>query len=446
MTIDEAYTYNEFASGGFTGVFLSGFDANNHILHSALVSISTSMFGLSEFSLRLPALLGSALFLWMLPLLVERVVTGSRWMQRLVFAILVLNPLTLDLLCAARGYSLALGFMTLGLLRLLTYMETQQSRDMWQMSAALGVCCCANLSFAFVSLATTGIAVLTVARRERWNDLRHAFAPGLTIALFLLILPLSRSEKGSFYWGAKDLRTSLDTTVTPFLRHDPFLPGPFGSARTVARFERRFLPAALLLLLAAGLRWFLRGEQTQLTPIIAILGISLFGYWLAHEWLFIPYPSERTGVILAQAIFLAFGGAIAALLRYRLAALPVTAPAILILLALSIQFTTQLGEPGYLWAWHQERDNRQIADLLRSRSANTLSTFWLFQPALEFYRRAGRMPALRQPIVLHPGDTNPLTGHDAYVLIAPDPTKLERLGLAVLWRNEQTNVTVATAR
>lgn len=446
MTIDEAYSFNEFASGGFTGVFLSGFDANNHVLHTALMWLSTALFGIHDFALRLPALAGSALFLWFLPQLVERVTPGDRrWMRLLLFLVLVLNPLTLDLLCAARGYSLALAFLTLALLRLSQYVATRRPRDLSWMSAFLGLACCANLSFAFVALATLGIALALVIRNGDAANIHRTLVPGVAILFTLLVLPLSRAERNNFYWGAKDLHESLQSTITPFLRHDPFLPGPFGSAKSVARMERRVLPAALLILAACGLLWFLRGRHPHVPPLIAVLFVTLFGYWLAHERFAVPYPSERTGVALVFLFFLTFGAAISvwrpawrAPAGFWIASLPAT----LILAALLLQFLQQLQQPGYLWAWHEERDNRRIAALLRDRGAHRICAYWQFQPGLEWYRRAGEIPGA-EPLTKYPGENPPLRDHDAYVLLRPDPARLASSGLAVAWTNSDTGVTVA---
>ena len=66
LTIDEASTYVGYVHLGWNGIFHGPFDANNHILYSILEKFSRQWFGMSELSLRLPALLGAGLFLWSL--------------------------------------------------------------------------------------------------------------------------------------------------------------------------------------------------------------------------------------------------------------------------------------------------------------------------------------------------------------------------------------------
>ena len=65
ITHDEAYTWRLYIASPFSSI-LKHYDANNHILHTWLVRLITSIAGVSEFTLRLAALGGAALYLWTL--------------------------------------------------------------------------------------------------------------------------------------------------------------------------------------------------------------------------------------------------------------------------------------------------------------------------------------------------------------------------------------------
>src|SRR4051812_47497141 len=59
MTFDEAWTYRNFGSSlRAVGIF----DTNNHVLNSLLMWMATSILGNSHIAVRLPALLGAALY------------------------------------------------------------------------------------------------------------------------------------------------------------------------------------------------------------------------------------------------------------------------------------------------------------------------------------------------------------------------------------------------
>jgi len=441
VTIDEAYSYNQYASGGIPGIYLSGFDANNHVLHSTLLWISTSLFGLHELTLRLPALFGSLLFLFALPGLVERVVHGV-WMQRLVFLILVVNPQTLDLLCAGRGYSMALGLMVLALRWLFDFSDRQGPKELVRLSIATGLCCCANLSFTFVCLAILCTASVLVITRGRWRLLYQLWLPGALVAFVVLSHPLSRALPGIFYWGAKDYRESLTATTTAFIQHNPQYDGPVITGRTRARFERRFVPGALVILAAFAAMGFLGGQYSRQTTLIAIFAAMLFGYWLAHVWLQALYPRERTGLSVVFLFFLSFGAVTSVLIhRWTIPDRFIAVPSIAILLLILIQLVAQF-DPGFYWPWFQERDNRQIVELLRQRGTRRIACDWGFQPAFEFYRLAGRLPGAL-PIPRFPDGGVVAGGFDAYILQSPKPAWLSASGLKIAWRNDVTGVTLA---
>ena len=56
IVIDEAFTFNRFVKGPWSSISAE-YHANNHVLYSILAKLSVGVFGLSEFTLRLPSLL-----------------------------------------------------------------------------------------------------------------------------------------------------------------------------------------------------------------------------------------------------------------------------------------------------------------------------------------------------------------------------------------------------
>jgi len=443
ITIDEAYTYNEFSALGLNGIF-EHFDANNHVLHSALAAASTWAFGISEFALRIPALFGGALYLWALLRLIERsYFRGHRWLQWLVYAVLICNPLTLDLLCVARGYSLALGFLAFALLKLFDFSAHQRFADLKWMSFALGLATAANLSFAFAAIATAGIAVALVLKLGFWrHGVVAALVPGAIVAFLLLVLPMSKAERNSFYWGAATISDSVETTSNPLFQHRPEDAGPFGSWRMIKRFRVRFVPFAMIILVAATLRWLLRGERTELMLLSSIFLLALFGYWLAHVWQGVPYPSERTSTPVILFFFLTFGGTLSYLIRYRWATALAVVPSALIFIAMLVQAGQQV-DPRYQWAWYNDQDNRRVAALVASHRVKSVSTHWMIHAQMEFYRLAGVLPLVPERLNRVPGDDPPLTGHDAYVLYKADAARVATFGLEIAYNNPVTGVMVA---
>lgn len=110
ITWDEAYTYLNFVQKG--ELFPAGFDhmsANNHLLITWLDILFVKCFGISEFVLRLPSLLGHILFLFFSAKLLKGF--HSKGLIIASFLILNLNPYLLDFFSLARGCGLSWGLM-----------------------------------------------------------------------------------------------------------------------------------------------------------------------------------------------------------------------------------------------------------------------------------------------------------------------------------------------
>jgi hypothetical protein len=110
ITWDEAYCYLEFCRKGlFSPFYFSGISANNHLLNTWLIYLTSSLFGVSEFTLRLPNVLAYLLFLFYTAKISSRF--SSHLLRISSFLILNLNPYLVDFFSLSRGYGLSYGFL-----------------------------------------------------------------------------------------------------------------------------------------------------------------------------------------------------------------------------------------------------------------------------------------------------------------------------------------------
>ena len=100
ITLDEADTYFWFAGRGANYIWY--LFPNNHVLNTLLIWLSTHAFGLSALTVRLPALLGAALYIAVAYFLC-RAITDRFALQFATLICLVYNPFILDFFAAARG-------------------------------------------------------------------------------------------------------------------------------------------------------------------------------------------------------------------------------------------------------------------------------------------------------------------------------------------------------
>jgi hypothetical protein len=108
ITFDEAATFLVYIKGGFLALFNFN-EANNHFLNTLLAKIFTLIGGNHDFVLRLPNLLGYAMYLAFAWLLLKRFVRGTAAV--LGFVLLNTNPYVLDFFSLCRGYGLSLAFL-----------------------------------------------------------------------------------------------------------------------------------------------------------------------------------------------------------------------------------------------------------------------------------------------------------------------------------------------
>jgi len=197
ITHDEALTWEFFATGGIGRAFAS-YNPNNHVLYSLLVIPSVKLFGANEFALRLPAILGTLLYL-VTSLRLCRLALGRGAFSLIALGMLTLNPLVLDFLVAARGYSLAMGFFMWGLYSLMRWLGSAAGGGLAvRASLAFGLSAVSHLTFALPSL---GIALVALAwgvagdKRRLGATLLRLALPGMALAAALWLPSILRATE-----------------------------------------------------------------------------------------------------------------------------------------------------------------------------------------------------------------------------------------------------------
>lgn len=221
ITYDEALTYLWYVTKSYIGIFVENPTANNHFLNTILVKFFINIFGVSEFIVRIPALIGAAFYLtgvyYISKLLFYQTNdNGSRYKQNgyydknkkyFLISVLLLstNPLVMDFLSLSRGYSLALGFLMIAIYYFLK--DTADSKGRMRVNAIIVVMCSLSvlsiLSFIYIYAAI----ILLLAFREirQYKSVKNLFLPVLLSTTFLtLVLSnqiISMRNKKEFFYG-----------------------------------------------------------------------------------------------------------------------------------------------------------------------------------------------------------------------------------------------------
>jgi hypothetical protein len=228
ITIDEASAFEAFVQHGASTIWTPS--AANHVLYSVLELLSTTIFGAHVLSLRLPALLGAGIYLASASVICRMLLAGT--LRRFIFlCAMCLNPLILDYLVAARGYSLALGLLLAGLsvfIRMLLDSQTAgfpggRYASLALASAALGGSVAANFSFATPAAVLGAFFLVSLATSLR-PDRRTALAivvstavPGLVVLWIICGYTLLHWPSGQFVYGADTMGQLLRSVVNDSL-------------------------------------------------------------------------------------------------------------------------------------------------------------------------------------------------------------------------------------
>ena len=201
LTGDEAQNYMFYGGRAIPAHWDWDPTAANHMLNSMGARLFTSLLGLSAFSVRIPTLIGAAIYIYTIYWLCETI--SHEWKIRIpLFVCLVYNPFIFDFFVAARGYGIGSAFLIAAIAVAaawhLNYARPPggrggASRELMAAtaisSAFLALAFTANFSMAFVGV-TAMLAILVWAMKaeptRRWQLLAAGVVPGL---LVLLLIP-----------------------------------------------------------------------------------------------------------------------------------------------------------------------------------------------------------------------------------------------------------------
>jgi hypothetical protein len=388
ITIDESVSYNLFAA---PRLYL-WFHTNNHILNSALMYGFTRVLGLSQFTARLPALLGAALYI-SAAYRFCRLLGASLFAQTTVFVCLVFNPFIFDYLVAARGYGLALGFL---MWALVYFAESQIHGGPLIVACAVSSACAgmsvtANFSFAFVNLAAM-LAILLSAccqnnsyqRPKEWIRLLAACAlPGAIIVAIVCGYALSQVDSRQLWFGARGLSDTFGTIIEASLFQ--------------ARFDS-LKPFVFPLVGVTGLLWLtyvlVSRAKAPIAPFgwaaAAIFAVTVGIHWTAFRLFGLLLPKDRTGIFF-YPLFMIAAGVLASIPPRSRPSRFLRAGFVGAMAIMAVYFLLCL-RLTYFKEWYWDKDVQRTYSVLsclnREHQLTHVASTWEYRGPLNFYQSA----------------------------------------------------------
>ncbi len=458
ITADEAFNYERFLTQSLSYVFTAPFDANNHVLYSALAKISIKIFRLSEFSLRIPSLAAAAIFFTTVFKLAS-FCFRRRPLHLLAVVILAGNPYLLDFFTLARGYGLASAFFLLALFHVISAPTdvAAEPPKLFRIGIYSALAVCSNLIFLVPVCAL--FLVFTIQCIERaGRDLTRlktveqliqlTFGPFLVLCFAILVIPLHTAKASDFYLGAPTWHITIDSLIQPSLLHNlkvPLLrhyPSVFGFIYTHS--VTQFIPALTFLVLAVAIYATVRQSVRNgpLFVLSVLFTVDWLVLWAAHVALGMKLPIMRTGLYFVFLLPLALlilltGPPKSPERRIGLAICP-------ILVVLALIYVPQWSARATA-DWRFDASTRRFAEAIETIRAYTgtdnvtIGGSWLFEPSLNFYRIKNHYEHW-QPIVRQSAD-DPA---DFYVLSKDDRQLADTLHLRIVFDDPISQSILAT--
>lgn len=466
ITIDEADTYLDFVAGPAPSHWQAA--ANNHVLNSLLTRLSTTLFGVSELTVRMPALLGAAIYIGA-ALQISKLLPAGRWLRWCLLVSLTCNPFVMDYLVAARGYSLALGFL-LASIALAAHPLDVRPDAVYRRCALCSLCAglsfAANFSFALADASVLLLCALWLVRRtglpagdRRLAAYAKALAasslPGIAVALLITESALFRWTRGNLYFGA----TSLIETIRSVMDSSLYRPNRYLLSPAV---YKAFVFCGPYLFPALGIACAFRlatiaihrpksGGGPRLAVQLAWFAgaavlLSLGLHWLLYRFSHVYLPLGRTALFFAPlaALFTAALAAIPAASRPGHAARRLLLAAVT---AMSLYFLSCL-RLTYFRDWDFDADVKHVYAVLtsynRTYGLTDVCSNWRYVSALKFYRAASGPEPPGGFSLDPPVDADYQAGKQIYVIFRPfGQPFIDRQHLAVVYEDAQSGVAVA---
>ncbi len=415
ITVDEATTYLYWVAPSSPAHWIP--NSNNHVLNSMLMRLFVFLFGLSDLTVRMPALLGAAVYIFAVYSLCTLLARGLALTWALLVCF-VFNPFLMDYLVAARGYGLALGFLSLAiylvarmLVRPQLNLERPEEREILSHAAAISVCAAfsfaANFTFAyanaFLVLAFFAWACREQRKRGSITCVRLALAcavPGLVVALILTGSVLLEFPRDHLFWGAHSLSESWrELRRLPFSEFDEidafFVTPMFAD---VLRAVRPHLPEwgasvlilyVVLLLIAWRMRdGYAKSRLLLASSLTAVLILTVVAHWLQFKLLKIPLPFERTSLFFVP-LLTALVGAVFSVSASNLPERLVRGIGVALLCVTGIYFLATLRD-SHFNEWRPGADVKAafpaVLDLCRRAGVREVAVDPNYSASLNFYR------------------------------------------------------------
>lgn len=352
---DEALTYMLYVEPGRFLPYASPWDANNHLLNSALMSLAYEWTGLNHLGSRLGNVLAFVAYAWAVFRLGERI--SSRLVRWCFWASLMLCPLLIELFSLARGYGMAVAFWLAATAWLVRFAEQPRLGGMlWALGSLLLADLAVMMAVPVYGVALSIVLVIGVRRMRGWQRMAGVLSwlvLGAAPFLFSVQYGLELRERGGYFIGGLD--GFVPITVSSLMQQ------LVGSDAMGISWVSAILVGASAAYAAISCR-----RKWAITIPILLLGADVASRVCMARILEVNYPIDRAAAHLVPWALVSIAYAIDAVASSRHLAALAAVP----LLALPVRtaLRANLNETA-LWTYQSPPEHmvRRVASALKDR-------------------------------------------------------------------------------
>ena len=375
-------TYNFILGGG--GV--DGRYANNHPLNTVLEKFFISFLNTNEVVTRIPALIGLLMYL-IATYYIVNLLFNKKWQITLAASFLSFHPFLIDYFSAARGYSLSLGLIMVGIALYLKAIKSGFTK--YYILCVLGLLLVSlsatnNLNFIHVYLSVLVCHLLISDSLKRKHSV-ILFLISLIISLAPLLLVYSKNfatayETGVFYVGGggfwhETLPYLINMTTYNF----------------TPQLSYKLIAAVFIITLIVGSWAVYKSKMTILYFLVCLSTLITLSIYLSNRIFNIPTVLERGEIFLIpiySLFILSTWSAIEEKFHKRGVQILIAS----IVLFLTVFYITRI-QFNHYYTWPLNVHEREVFNLIldnykdsKKNDSVTIGSTWLFEPSLNFYR------------------------------------------------------------
>ncbi len=391
LTHDEAYTYLHYVRQNWLGIILykPPHIPNNHILNTLLIKLSVNIFGLSDFSLRLPNVLFSIVYIRYAAALARKFRFPG--IQILAFLALGLQLYFMDFFAMARGYGMGISLSLASIYHLYCYRELNNGHHIWRTLLFAAFAVYANFTFlyAYVALVALILILYWSEGENQTKSLGVLWRPvGIVTGVLglLIFLPL-KNISGDLFGGTSSFwNDSLYDLTWNFTYHQY----PLFTEGLRYAFVLIALVSVLFFILdhlraSSEAGWYFYAEL--LLWLLLTIGAQIAQHYILGT----QYLLGRTTLVYAPLVICLVLFFFQRFNRFRNGEQFQLGLNVLIVALLAFNFQHFNLKRTIDWEYDSSHKNL-MEDLSNTEAVNqekfTLGINWLFEPALNVYRES----------------------------------------------------------